>query len=112
MLLPAQLPAGGVDIGAERTPHGNVEPALFQYPAKRFQMPARAAVMCLARHVVRRDEIDVAQHALKLVRQLMRARVGIVDAVHHRIFKGNAPSGRYQIIPGRQQAAFPPATYG
>ena len=69
--------------------------------------------MCLARHVVRRDEIDVAQHALKLVRQLMRAHasVSLMPSIIA-YSKRNAPSGRCQIIPGRQQAAFPPATYG
>ena len=66
--------------------------------------------MALARHFVGRYKIDVAKHALQAIGQLVRAGVGIVDALNHGVLEGDTPrSGLYIGAAGLQQFLHRPA---
>src|SRR5665811_1841166 len=95
----AQLAAGGGDLDSARVAHRDRDVA-------RLLDDAREAVDALVvgtlelEHVdrVERDHVDVAETSPEQLAQLPGDLVAAVDALHQRVFEGDAAPGPFDVI--------------
>ena len=105
-MVSSQLTAGRLDVGSQGPSNGRGDAVLLQYRGKRLQAVRGASDVVVLPHFIGGDEVDMAQHAFQTGGQFSGALVRIVDAAHHRVFKGDAAVRGGDVVPAGFQQHF------
>lgn len=100
-MLFAKLTARSVYVGTEFSANRRRDIMLFEVCRKLLNALCRAFAVALFGNVVERYEIYVAKHSGEKTAQFVCAFPCVVDAVNHRILKGNTPSRNADILTAR-----------